>query len=110
MAFRENKTTDELEALERLVASVLGLPHYGEPDEDLCGDCGVEEVPDEDVIDGPIDLDEKSLIEKAEMLCHDTLNNLLAGNIVLENASELIQTIQAVANMKTLKLSHKRVD
>jgi len=45
---------------------------------------------------GTIDLSTLSLTDKVELLTHDTLNQLLIGEIALENAQELIATIQAV--------------
>ena len=48
------------------------------------------------VEDKVTDLSTLSLIDKVELLVHDTLDQLLTGEIALENAQELIATIQAV--------------
>ncbi len=44
-----------------------------------------------------VDLDSMTTLDKARMLINDTLNKLLIEEIELENAQELLTTMQAVA-------------
>ena len=72
--------------------------------EDEC-DCHAEYVKGS----SPVDLDSMTTLDKARMLINDTLNKLLIEEIKLENAQELLTTMQAVALYYQLHKEYKRV-
>ena len=49
-----------------------------------------------------VDLSGLSVLDKTVLLVHDTLNSLLVGTTVLENASELHTIIAAVDKLSTM--------
>ena len=108
MAFKENKTRHEAESLDQAILDIfMELTGGTISMEDI------EEWPESDkeypprIDDG--EHHEKSLVAKVDLLCHNTLDDLLSGNIALENGVELLQIIQAVDSVNGLKVKYKDV-
>lgn len=100
---------EQYKHLEDTLKAYLGLTDIDFQDEELPqdwnGHLGAVNTADQEltyqehvnaVEDELIDLSTLSLVDKVELLTHDTLDQLLTGEAVLENAQELIATIQAV--------------
>ena len=56
-----------------------------------------------------VDLDSMTTLDKARMIINDTLNKLLIEEIELENAQELLTTMQAVSIYYQLRKEHRNV-
>jgi len=93
MAFKEYRSDDVAAYVDASVSSLLEMLEAALADD----------KPSENVEETPtVDPTSDTLGNKARTLVHKTLDQLLSGDIVLENAQELIATIQAVRDVQTV--------
>jgi len=92
--FRKLGLTDkDIAGLVKLSEEINSAMLGDTDDEDECSYC--TEAPG--TATSTMDLDSMTTLDKAHMLINDTLNKLLIEEIELENAQELLTTMQAVA-------------
>lgn len=104
--FRKLGLTDRnIAGLRKLNEEINSTMLGATDDEDECS-CYTEEP---ETATPTIDLDSMTTLDKARMLINDTLNKLLIEEIELENAQELLITMQAVALYYELHKEYKRV-
>ena len=97
MAFRSKPTQEEQQAATDVVNELFELIHGAEANE--AWDPNDESQVDDDTTP------RQGLTAKLDTVMHNTLDQLIDGSIRVENAQELIATIQAVDNHLRLKRS-----
>ena len=99
MGFKNKPTVEDMETALDMLLEILNA----EPEDVKTWDEHREAVEAAEKPREAIDLDSIPLVDKLGMILHEVSNNILAGNIVLENGEETFALTKAVALREQLR-------